>query len=76
MKKIFTLFALTISLFMDANAQKADGNIKGQLMDTAGKQPIADATISVLNAKDSSVTTFTLSNKLGVFEVKVFQEGN
>ena len=61
---------------MDANAQKADGNIKGQLMDTAGKQPIADATISVLNAKDSSVTTFTLSNKLGVFEVKGLQEGN
>ena len=61
---------------MDVNAQKADGNIKGQLMDTAGKQPIADATISVLNAKDSSVTTFTLSNKLGVFEVKGLQEGN
>ena len=76
MKKIFTLFVLTISLFMAAKAQKTDGIIKGQLMDSSGKQPLADATITVLNAKDSSVTTFTLSNKMGVFEIKGLQEGN
>jgi len=58
-----------------AQAQKADGTIKGKLMDTASKQPIADATISVLNAKDSSLVTFTLSNKQGVFEVKGLAEG-
>ena len=52
------------------NAQKADGSIKGKLMDTAAKQPIADATVSVFNAKDSSLATFTLSNKQGAFEVK------
>lgn len=76
MKKIFTLFFLTLSLFTVAQAQKADGSIKGKLIDTAAKQPISDATISVINAKDSSLATFTLSNKQGVFEVKGLGEGD
>ena len=76
MKKIFTFSVLFIALVITAKAQKYDGNIKGKLIDTAAKQPIADATVSVLNAKDSSLATFTLSNKLGVFEVKGLGEGD
>jgi hypothetical protein len=75
MKKIFTLSLLFFALIITAQAQKFDGSIKGKLMDTAAKQPIADATVSVLNAKDSSLATFTLSNKAGVFEVKGLGEG-
>jgi len=74
--KIFTLFVLSLAFFTTAKAQKADGVIRGKLIDTAAKQPIADATISVLNAKDSSLTTFTLSNKQGVFEIKGLAEGD
>ncbi|MEO7924332.1 MAG: outer membrane beta-barrel family protein [Chitinophagaceae bacterium] len=76
MKQLFTLVILLLSLFTTAQAQKADGSIKGKLVDTAAKQPIADATISVLNAKDSSLATFTLSNKQGAFEVKGLAEGD
>ncbi|MEO7393871.1 MAG: carboxypeptidase regulatory-like domain-containing protein, partial [Chitinophagaceae bacterium] len=76
MKKIFTLFLLIFILFSTARAQKFDGSIKGKLTDTAAKNPIADATVSVLNAKDSSLVTFTLSNKLGIFEVKGLSEGD
>lgn len=76
MKKIFTLSVLILSLFTVAQAQKADGSIKGKFIDTATKQPIVDATVSVLNAKDSSLATFTLSNKQGAFEVKGLAEGN
>ena len=76
MKKIFTLSLFVLTLFTAANAQKADGSIKGKLVDTTTKQPIVDATVSVLNAKDSSLATFTLSNKQGVFEVKGLLEGN
>src|SRR5204863_1565052 len=47
-----------------------------KLTDTAAKQPIPNATISVLNAKDSSLATFTLSNKQGGFEVKGLLEGD
>lgn len=76
MKKIFTLSLFILALFTAANAQKFDGSIKGTLVDTAAKQPIVDATVSVLNAKDSSLATFTLSNKQGVFEVKGLGEGD
>lgn len=69
MKKILTLFLVLFTLITGIQAQKADGGIKGKLVDTTAKQPIADATVSVLNAKDS-LATFTLSNKQGVFEVK------
>ena len=70
MKKIFTLSLLLFTLFITAQAQKADGSIKGKLVDSTTKQPISDATVSLLNAKDSSLATFTLSNKQGVFEIK------
>ena len=76
MKKIFTLSILFFALVITAQAQKFDGSIKGKLTDTAAKLPIPDATISVLNAKDSSLVTFTLSTKLGVFEVKGLGEGD
>ncbi len=76
MKKVFTLSLLIFVLFATAQAQKFDGNIKGKLTDTAAKVPIADATVSVLNAKDSSLATFTLSNKLGNFEIKGLAQGN
>ncbi|MGB3008241.1 MAG: carboxypeptidase-like regulatory domain-containing protein, partial [Chitinophagaceae bacterium] len=76
MKKIFTLSLFFFTLLIGAQAQKADGSIKGKLIDTSAKQPINGATISVLNAKDSSLATFTLSNKLGVFEVKGLTEGD
>ena len=76
MKKIFTLSVLILSLFTVAQAQKADGTIKGKLLDTASKQPISDATISVLNTKDSALATFTLSNKQGAFEIKGLEAGN
>src|SRR5687767_5932158 len=76
MKKIFTFSLLFIGLVMGAKAQKTDGSIKGKLMDTTAKQPISDATVSVLNAKDSSLSTFTVSNKTGVFEVKGLEEGD
>ncbi len=76
MKKIFTLLVLVAALFTTASAQKADGSIKGKLVDTTAKQPVPDATISVLNARDSSLVTFTLSNKQGVFEVKGLEDGD
>ena len=76
MKKIITLSILVFTFITTAKAQKADGSIKGKLVDTTSKQPIADATISVLHSKDSALATFTLSNKVGVFEVKGLEMGN
>src|SRR5690242_10139219 len=76
MKKILTLLVVTLTLITAAQAQRPDGSIKGKLMDTAAKAPISDATVSVLRAKDSSLVTYTLSNKQGVFEIKGLEEGD
>ncbi len=75
MKKIFTL-SLVLLTFLAATAQKSDGSIKGKLVDTTAKQPIPNATVSVLHAKDSSLATFTLTNTQGVFEVRGLAEGD
>jgi hypothetical protein len=76
MKKITLLLSITLFLLSVAQAQKADGVIRGKLVDTAAKQPIVDATVSLLHVKDSSLATFTLSNKKGEFEIKGLAEGN
>ncbi|HEX2629275.1 MAG TPA: hypothetical protein VHM26_09690, partial [Chitinophagaceae bacterium] len=69
MKKITTILILLCTVFVSARAQKADGSIKGKFVDTATKQAVTDATITVTNMKDSSLVTFTLTNKQGAFEV-------
>lgn len=73
-KLFFSILAVFISVAA-AEAQVINGSVKGKLLDTAAKQPITDATISVLNAVDSSVVTYTLSNKSGIFEVSSLAEG-
>jgi len=75
MKKIFTLIFLFLMFSVGVSAQKTDGSIRGKLVDTLAKQPITDATVSVMNNSDSSLVTFTLSNKDGVFEVKGLTDG-
>lgn len=76
MKKNFTLFFLLLVLATAVQAQKTDGSIRGKLMDTLAKASIPDATISLIKTADSSLITFTLSNKQGVFEIKGLVEGD
>ena len=76
MKKIFTLSTVFVLFLSSINAQKSDGSVKGKLTDSSGKQPLNGATVSIVNTKDSSLATFTLSNKQGGFEVKGLEQGN
>lgn len=76
MGKVVVLTVFCVLTSMAVLAQKADASIKGKLIDTAAKQGIADATLSLINAKDSSLITFTLSNKQGIFEIKGLVPGN
>src|SRR5262245_51344900 len=75
MRKIVVLFVIGLCS-LAAQAQKADGIIKGKLIDTAAKQPLSGATVSLVNAKDSSLVTFTMTNKQGVFEIKGLSPGD
>ncbi|MFM8807195.1 MAG: carboxypeptidase regulatory-like domain-containing protein, partial [Sphingomonadales bacterium] len=68
---LFTAFCL-----QPVFAQRADGSIKGKLIDSTAKQPVTDATVSVISARDSSLASFTLSTKLGTFEIKNLLPGD
>ncbi len=75
MKNFFTLLLLVFAISTASNAQKADGIIKGKLIDTTAKQPVTDATVSVISSVDSSIVTYSLTNKLGIFEITMLEEG-
>jgi len=67
MKKIL-LIALSGFIWLTSSAQKS-GNLKGVVFDTIAKQPVPAATITVLQAKDSSLVTFTMTNSRGEFSL-------
>ncbi len=73
MKKIllilFSAFAWTIGF-----AQKS-GSVQGIIFDTISKQPVAGATITLLQKKDSSLVSFTMTNNAGVFTLNNISYG-
>src|SRR5688572_2300934 len=71
------LLSITITQIINATeALSQQGTIKGTLFDTAAKEAVPDAAIFVLDAKDSSLVTFTRSNFNGTFEMKYLDYGN
>ncbi len=70
MRKIALLFTIIFLGSLSALAQKPAGSIKGTVIDTTGKQPLAGATVFVMLTKDSSVSTYSVSDKKGIFEIK------
>ena len=74
MKKLI-LSLLILSIAFVANAQ-VNGTVKGKLTDTTAKQPLAEATISVMLVKDSSLVSFTLSDKKGIFQITNLDAGD
>ncbi len=76
MNKFLILFCLLTGIISATQAQsRVAGSIKGKLTDSIYKDPMAEATISVLYAKDSTVAAFTLSNPKGEFEIKDLDTG-
>ncbi len=73
MRKVYLLLALLGSVFV-SSAQR-NGVVKGVAFDTLAKQPVAMATITVLEKKDSSLVTFTMTDAQGRFELKGLSNG-
>lgn len=73
MRKIYFLL-LSICLATVLHAQK-NGTVKGLAFDTISKQPVAAATITVLEKKDSSLVTFSMTGNDGRFELKGIPNG-
>jgi hypothetical protein len=67
MRYIYLLLA-TLFISLGSVAQK-NGSVKGVLMDTLSKQPVAAATITLMSKKDSSLVSFTMTDNKGVFEI-------
>jgi len=71
---VFTVL-LTI-FFSDAYSQsKIAGSVKGRIVDTAGKQDLSQATVSVTPVNDSSAAQFVVTNKQGAFLVRNLKAG-
>jgi hypothetical protein len=73
MRKIFILLIFIISSAM-AMAQNS-GSVKGTLFDTLAKQPVANATLTLMRQKDSTLVSFTMSKNSGHFEITNIPNG-
>lgn len=77
MSRITACIALLLCFAITAMAQKnINGTIRGKVTDTASKQSLADATVSIMDTKDSSSVAFAAANDKGVFEIKGLDAGN
>ncbi|HEU5164807.1 MAG TPA: outer membrane beta-barrel family protein [Chitinophagaceae bacterium] len=74
MKKLILLLSILSSAFI--TQAQINGSVKGKLIDTSGKQPLSEATVSVMLVKDSSLISFSLSDKKGNFEITNLDVGN
>jgi len=75
MKRYLTLLFL-ISITATAFSQKRiTGTIKGKIVDTVYKQSMADATVSVLTALDSTSVDYAVADAKGNFEITDLHAG-
>ena len=77
MNKIKIIVGLVVTILLSnsytANAQNV--TIEGTIMDSSIKKPLNYATISLANAKDSSLISFTRANDAGFFQLKNVSAG-
>ncbi|MEI9810356.1 MAG: TonB-dependent receptor [Bacteroidota bacterium] len=73
MKKIYLSLVLLFITIISA-AQK-NGSIKGVAFDTISREPVAGATITLMEKKDSSLVSFTMTDNSGRFEVTGIPNG-
>jgi Outer membrane protein beta-barrel family/Carboxypeptidase regulatory-like domain len=74
MRKFYLTLLLIAGFTTLTNAQK-NGMVNGTALDTITKQPVAGATITILEKKDSSLVTFTMTGSDGKFELKGLSNG-
>lgn len=75
MKKFYILLLAFITISTTTKAQKVNGIVRGILQDSVSAQPLADATVSVMSLKDSSLVSFTTTSGTGRFEIKNIAAG-
>ncbi len=77
MTRLINCIVLLLLFAIPVMAQKnINGTVRGKVTDTASKQSLADATVSIIDTKDSSSVAFAAANDKGVFEIKGIEAGN
>jgi hypothetical protein len=74
MRKIYLLVLLSV-IGTSAFAQK-NGSIKGVAYDTITHQPVGGATVTVVEKKDSSLISFTMTDNTGRFTITGISNGD
>lgn len=72
---IKVILSFCLLLFIVPSFAQNGAVLKGKLIDTVNKQVLKDASISILEAKDSTVESFSLAKADGAFEIKGFSFG-
>ncbi|MET0634527.1 MAG: TonB-dependent receptor [Chitinophagaceae bacterium] len=75
MRKFISLSIVSLFI-LTARGQKNNNSITGKLLDTTSSQPLVSATVSLIQVSDSSLVSFTLSDKKGVFQISGVQPGS
>jgi hypothetical protein len=68
------LLLILLGSTLNALAQK-NGTVKGIAFDTIARQPVSSATVTVMDKKDSSLISFTMTDNGGRFELKGIPNG-
>jgi hypothetical protein len=76
MKKLLLLIVASIFATAGLLAQSGNGLVKGVVADTIYKESLSEATITVLNPRDSSVVSFVLANAKGEFAIRDLDSGS
>jgi len=72
--RILILLILTLPAFY-AQSQ-GNGTVRGKLVDSTSAQPVTEATISLLQAHDSSFVNYAIAGKQGEFGISNLAAGN
>ncbi len=72
--RVILLLLISFLFYQCATAQK-NGIVKGVAFDTLSKRPVAAATVSLLDKKDSSLVSFSMTDDAGRFEFKDIHNG-
>lgn len=74
MRKFYSLLLLSLCQ-LAVHAQK-NGTVKGVAYDTISKTPVPDATITILQKKDSSLVSFGMTDNAGRFSIDALPVGD
>jgi hypothetical protein len=75
MYRIITPLFIILLPFL-SQAQRTSASVKGMVYDTISKRGLSYATISIVNAKDSTLVSFARADSSGKFRLSPLDKGN